>query len=327
MTNDEAEKTDEALIDLAGQEEERALLGPKDCWRRYLAQKFLVQLVLRDGVLKVMGEEPAVRLAAERIREGLAALRAGKGEKALERIFGEGESPAVVERILSPGNLLAGHVRPKSAGQQEYVKSLGRNLITIVVGPAGTGKTFLAVSAAVAALKSGAYRKLVLARPAVEAGERLGFLPGDMQAKVNPYLRPLYDSLFALLDLKQVQRYEETDVIEIVPLAYMRGRTLDRAFIILDEAQNTTPKQMKMFLTRMGRGSRIVVTGDVTQTDLPAGACSGLTHCVKILASTKEIGIVHLGRSDIVRHPLVQHIVDAYERDEAADASRARGGH
>ena len=326
MTNDDAGKPEEVLIDLESQEEERAILGPKDCWRRHLAQKFQVQMVLRDGVLKVMGEAQAVRNAASLVQEGLAALRAGKGAKALERIFGEGESPAVVERILSPGELLAGHVKPKTAGQREYVASLGANLITIVVGPAGTGKTFLAVSAAVAALKSGAYRKLVLARPAVEAGERLGFLPGDLQAKVNPYLRPLYDALFSLLDPKQVQRYEETDVIEIVPLAYMRGRTLDRAFIILDEAQNTTPMQMKMFLTRMGRGSRIVVTGDVTQTDLPAGTQSGLTHCLKILGTTRDIGIVRLSRSDIVRHPLVQYIVDAYERDEAANQSGEQGG-
>ena len=316
MVKDEAQHSQELHLQLKSIEEERGLLGPRDCWRKLLEQQFSVQLVIRDGVLKLLGEPADTQRAVDRIQLGLAALRDGRGSQALEGIFGDGESPAVQDRSLVPSELLAGKVRPRSSGQKEYVKSLGNNLITIVVGPAGTGKTFLAVAAAVAALKSGAYRKLVLARPAVEAGERLGFLPGDLQAKVNPYLRPLYDALFTLLDPKQVQRYEETDVIEIAPLAYMRGRTLDRAFIILDEAQNTTPKQMKMFLTRMGRGSRIVVTGDVTQTDLPDGVESGLTHCLGILSQTPQIGVVHLGRSDIVRHPLVQEIVNAYEQDE-----------
>jgi len=316
MTNDELNDARGLSVQLGSLEEERALLGPRDCWRKLLSQRFSVQLVMRDGALKILGDAPSAARALQLIQTGLEALRKGGGTEALERIFGGGDTPAVIDRVLSSGELLAGKIRPRSSGQKEYVKSLGNDLITIVIGPAGTGKTFLAVAAAVAALKCGAYRKLVLARPAVEAGERLGFLPGDLQAKVNPYLRPLYDALFAMLDPRQVQRYEEADVIEIVPLAYMRGRTLDQAFIILDEAQNTTPKQMKMFLTRMGRASRIVVTGDVTQTDLPAGDESGLTHCLGILGQISGIGVVRLGRSDIVRHPLVQEIVNAYEQDE-----------
>jgi phosphate starvation-inducible PhoH-like protein len=188
--------------------------------------------------------------------------------------------------------------------------------IVFAVGPAGTGKTYLAVACAVAALRRGQFRRLVLTRPAVEAGEHLGFLPGDLQAKVNPYLRPLYDALEDLIEFDEVRRTIARDVIEVAPLAYMRGRTLDRSFVILDEAQNTSPEQMKMFLTRMGRSSKVVVTGDVTQMDLPRGARSGLLHALGTLKGIQGIAFVALGRPDIVRHPLVQEIVDAYEAEE-----------
>ena len=217
-------------------------------------------------------------------------------------------------------------VHPRTKGQDAYVAAMQQNAITFAIGPAGTGKTFLAAAHAVAELKRGNFRKLVLCRPAVEAGERLGFLPGDIEAKVNPYLRPLYDALFALLDGPQVRRYIDHDVIEIAPLAYMRGRTLERAFVILDEAQNTTPKQMQMFLTRMGLHSRIVVTGDVTQVDLPPGHQSGLIEAARILDGVEGIGIVRMSRGDIVRHPVVQRVVDAYER-AGGSAPRRDGSH
>jgi phosphate starvation-inducible PhoH-like protein len=205
---------------------------------------------------------------------------------------------------------------PRTDGQKAYVRAIESHDIVFAVGPAGTGKTYLAVACAVAALRAGKFRRLVLTRPAVEAGEHLGFLPGDLAAKVNPYLRPLYDALEDLIDFDEVQRTIARDVIEVAPLAYMRGRTLDRSFIILDEAQNTSPEQMKMFLTRMGRESKVVVTGDATQVDLPKGARSGLLHSREILRDVPGIAFVDLGRADIVRHPLVQAIVDAYEGKE-----------
>ena len=211
---------------------------------------------------------------------------------------------------------LPNQIGPKSKGQERYVQCISENEITLGIGPAGTGKTFLAVAAAIARLKDGLYRKLILTRPAVEAGEKLGFLPGDYQAKVNPYLRPLYDAIESFLDVNRFHKYLDDGFIEIVPLAYMRGRTLDRSFIILDEAQNTTPMQMKMFLTRMGGGSRIVVTGDITQIDLPGNMESGLIHVIDILKNIEGIGIVFLGEEDIFRHPLVQQIVSAYDRVE-----------
>jgi phosphate starvation-inducible PhoH-like protein len=322
----------EARIELRDVEEELALLGNKDHWRRRLHDRFGIEVVSRGGQLRLIGDEAGVEAARQLIERALVQLRAGSQPtalaEALDRLL---QAPARVEHETSGGEraasdaaaiqVLARGVKPRTAGQGRYVESLRDFEITIAVGPAGTGKTFLAVAAAVARLRRGEFRKLVLARPAVEAGERLGFLPGDLQAKVNPYLRPLYDSLFLLLDPAQVQRYIETDVIEIVPLAYMRGRTLDRAFIILDEAQNTTPQQMKMFLTRMGEGSRIVVTGDPTQTDLPPGQLSGLTHALRVLGDLPGISVVRLERSDIVRHPLVQRIVEAYE-----DSERGAGG-
>ncbi|MFQ5843779.1 MAG: PhoH family protein, partial [Planctomycetota bacterium] len=185
------------------------------------------------------------------------------------------------------------------------------------IGPAGTGKTYLAVAAAVRMLWDGVVRKLILTRPAVEAGEKLGFLPGTFEAKVNPYLRPLYDALYDFLELGQLRKYAENDVIEVAPLAYMRGRTLSDAFVILDEAQNTTPEQMKMFLTRMGHGSRVVVTGDVTQIDLPRAVTSGLVQTARLLGGTDGIRFCHFSKADIIRHPLVQDIVEAYEREES----------
>ncbi len=214
-----------------------------------------------------------------------------------------------------PGNVFRPDVgvSGKSDGQAQYLKDMGENDIVFAIGPAGTGKTFLAVARAVEALKAGKVRRIVLVRPAVEAGERLGFLPGDIQAKVSPYLRPIYDSLNTFLEFGQLKRLIDTDVVEICPLAYMRGRTLDEAFIILDEAQNSTSEQMKMFLTRMGSKSKIVITGDITQIDLNPGKTSGLIEVRDLLKGIPGIVFTYLTKADIVRHPLVQRIVDAYE--------------
>lgn len=328
------EPTDRS-IELKDLDEERALLGSRDHWRRLIHERHHVEVVSRGGTLRLLGSEENVESVRKLLEQALTQVRAGEAPtilaETLERpgsvghlpprakIGGERENGQSHHEGGATGVLARG-IRARTEGQFRYVESLRDNDITIVIGPAGSGKTFLAVASAVAALRRGEYRKLVLARPAVEAGERLGFLPGDLQAKVNPYLRPLYDALYSMLDPNQVQRYIESDVIEICPLAYMRGRTLDRAFIILDEAQNTTPPQMKMFLTRMGEGSRIVVTGDPTQTDLEPDQESGLHHALGVIAGTEGIGVVRLDRGDIVRHPLVQKIVDAYERAEGQKA-------
>jgi len=215
-------------------------------------------------------------------------------------------------------------IKPRTAGQQRYIEAIRKHDVVFSVGPAGTGKTYLAVAMAVEALKTREIRKIVLVRPAVEAGESLGFLPGDLQAKINPYLRPLLDALHEMIDYDQIQRFMEEDVIEVVPLAYMRGRTLNSAFIILDEAQNTTVAQMKMFLTRMGEHSRIVIAGDTTQVDLPTHAPSGLIDALSRLRNVRGIAQVHLSKSDIVRHRLVQDIVQAYEDSPRGTTKKSR---
>ncbi len=216
------------------------------------------------------------------------------------------------EKVVEGGR----YVKPRTDGQARYVKAIQNHDLTVCVGPAGTGKTYLAVGMAVSMLRQSAVKKIVLCRPAVEAGERLGFLPGDMLAKVNPYLRPLFDALNDMMEHEQVKRYMESDIIEIVPLAFMRGRTLNQAVIILDEGQNTTIPQMKMFLTRMGHGSKIIVTGDITQIDLPKQTRSGLIDAVQRLRNIERIAVIHLGEGDIVRNPLVQIILRAYEEEK-----------
>ena len=317
--------------------EQRVLFGPMDQHLRAIRERFGVRITARRGVLLIEGEDAAgVRDVSKRVKSVLQRMRTGRepstdevgrilmgedgapsGDRASRGTPG-GPSRMSASPGPSPSNLVrSGPVEPKTPGQQSYVDAIGSHDVVMAVGPAGTGKTFLAVVAAIKALREGSVRRIILVRPAVEAGESLGFLPGDFQAKINPYLRPLYDALAEMISWAEVQRYMGQDVIEIVPLAYMRGRTLKDAFIILDEAQNTTAAQMKMFLTRMGEGSRIVITGDVTQIDLPDGSRSGLIESMRILKGVKGIAQIRFSAEDIIRHPLVQEIVDAYEREES----------
>jgi phosphate starvation-inducible PhoH-like protein len=302
----------EAALELAGNEEAQLLFGPNDRHVRLVRERFGVEVVLRDLKVIVRGDARDAALAV--LRELLTRARA-KGELApneVEQVLGPRPAPGDDAVPADEPKAIEG-VRLKTPGQRRYVKAIRDNDIVFAIGPAGTGKTFLAVLMAVRALKAGEVQKIVLCRPAVEAGERLGFLPGDASAKVNPYMRPLYDALNGILDFDTVKKYLEREVVEVAPLAYMRGRTLNSSFIILDEAQNTTKAQMKMFLTRMGEGSKIVVTGDVTQLDLPKGTTSGLVHAQAILRNIPGIGMIALGNQDIVRHPLVWKIVERYE--------------
>ena len=281
----------------------------------------VVSIVNRGTELKVTGDEESVDKAV-RTLEGLLAL-AAKGElideqrvRYLITLVKEGNDAQVTQMakdvvcITSKGK----PIKAKTVGQQTYMKAIQKNTVTIGVGPAGTGKTYLAVAAAVAAFRERTVNRIILTRPAVEAGERLGFLPGDLQNKVDPYLRPLYDALYDMLGPETFQKYQERGSIEVAPLAYMRGRTLDDSFIILDEAQNTTKEQMKMFLTRLGFGSKIVITGDVTQIDLPDDKTSGLKDAIRVLEGVNDIAICRLTSADVVRHALVQEIINAYER-------------
>ena len=288
-----------------------------------IEQTYGVKITNRGTELKVSGEEEAVDRAARAI-EGLLML-AAKGEAIDEQkvryliaLVSSGNDDKIGEMAKDVVCITAKGkpIKAKTLGQQRYMKAIGKNTITIGVGPAGTGKTYLAVAAAVAAFRAKTVNRIILTRPAVEAGERLGFLPGDLQNKVDPYLRPLYDALYDMLGAETYQKYLERGNIEVAPLAYMRGRTLDDSFIILDEAQNTTREQMKMFLTRLGFGSKIVITGDITQIDLPSDKTSGLKDAVRILENIPDIAICRLTASDVVRHALVQRIIAAYETGE-----------
>ena len=280
-----------------------------------------VTVVNRGNELRISGDEEAADKAA-RTLEGLLSL-AAKGESIDEQrvrylitLVREGNDDKIAQMTKDIVCITAKGkpIKAKTVGQQKYMKAIVQNTITIGVGPAGTGKTYLAVAAAVAAFRERTVNRIVLTRPAVEAGERLGFLPGDLQNKVDPYLRPLYDALYDMLGAETFQKYQERGSIEVAPLAYMRGRTLDDSFIILDEAQNTTREQMKMFLTRLGFGSKIVITGDITQIDLPDDKTSGLKDAVRVLDGVKDIAICKLTSADVVRHALVQEIINAYEK-------------
>jgi len=290
---------------------------------RRIEENLGVTIVNRGTELKISGETEAVDKAV-RTLDGLLQLSA-KGEvideqrvRYLITLVQEGNDE-LVSKIAKDVVCITAKGKPikaKTVGQQSYIKAIQGNTITLGVGPAGTGKTYLAVAAAVAAFRERSVNRIILTRPAVEAGERLGFLPGDLQNKVDPYLRPLYDALYDMLGAETFQKYQERGSIEVAPLAYMRGRTLDDSFIILDEAQNTTKEQMKMFLTRLGFGSKIVITGDITQIDLPDDKVSGLKDAVRVLSDIKDIAICQLSSADVVRHALVQQIINAYEKAE-----------
>ena len=300
-----------------------AVFGSFDENIRRIEEAFSVSIVNRGTDLKITGDEEAADKAA-RTLEGLLAL-ASKGESIDEQrvrylmTLVREDNDAQVAQMTKDVVCITAKGKPikaKPVGQQHYMKAIQKNTITLGVGPAGTGKTYLAVAAAVAAFRERTVNRIILTRPAVEAGERLGFLPGDLQNKVDPYLRPLYDALYDMLGPETFQKYQERGSIEVAPLAYMRGRTLDDSFIILDEAQNTTKEQMKMFLTRLGFGSKIVITGDVTQIDLPGDKTSGLKDAIRVLEGVKDIAICRLTSADVVRHALVQEIINAYEKAE-----------
>ena len=296
---------------------------------RRIEDALAVSIVNRGTELKITGDEESADKAV-RTLEGLLSL-ASKGEvideqrvRYLITLVKEGNDAQVAQMAKDVVCITAKGkpIKAKTVGQQTYMKAISQNTVTIGVGPAGTGKTYLAVAAAVAAFRERKVNRIILTRPAVEAGERLGFLPGDLQNKVDPYLRPLYDALYDMLGPETFQKYQERGSIEVAPLAYMRGRTLDDSFIILDEAQNTTKEQMKMFLTRLGFGSKIVITGDVTQIDLPDDKTSGLKDAIRVLDGVKDIAICRLTSADVVRHALVQEIINAYEK--AASKNEAK---
>jgi phosphate starvation-inducible PhoH-like protein len=301
-----------------------SLFGARDQHLRAIRDTLGVSIVHRDGEIRVAGEEAAVARATSALSQ-LNTQIEEQGDVSGEHVA-DVLARVTGKRVLStpPIDVInaARRILPRTSGQTRYVESIRKYDITFAVGPAGTGKTYLAVALAVEALKHHQIRRIVLVRPAVEAGESLGFLPGDLHAKINPYLRPLLDALREMIDYDAMKRYMEQDVIEVVPLAYMRGRTLNEAFIILDEAQNTTVAQMKMFLTRMGQGSKIVISGDTTQVDLPRASASGLIDAVARLREIEGIHIVQLSKTDIVRHRLVQEIVRAYEEDPKSAAAR-----
>ena len=308
------------------------LFGSFDENIRLIESEFHVTVANREGELRVNGEPEDTMLACKALSALLTLSNRGEAinEQNVRYVIGLarsgqeekiGELTQDVICISAKGR----PIKPKTIGQKEYVDSISQNTVTIGVGPAGTGKTYLAVAAAVAAFRERKINRIILTRPAVEAGERLGFLPGDLQSKVDPYLRPLYDALFDMLGAETYQKYLERGNIEVAPLAYMRGRTLDDSFIILDEAQNTSCEQMKMFLTRMGFGSKLVITGDATQIDLPADKLSGLKQAVRVLKNVEGIGICELTDQDVVRHVMVQRIIKAYaDYEDARNEKRKR---
>ena len=313
----------EQSINLERMEEAASLFGPFDENIRIIEWELHVQIVVRDDELKISGDGEQVMYAEKAVR-GLLSLCA-RGEPINEQniryvlqLVLRGQEGKINELardvicVTASGKPIKG----KTVGQTAYIKAIQNNVVTLGVGPAGTGKTYLAVAMAVAAFKAREVNRIILTRPAVEAGERLGFLPGDLQSKVDPYLRPLYDALFEMLGPETYGKYLERGNIEVAPLAYMRGRTLDDSFIILDEAQNTSREQMKMFLTRLGFGSKVVITGDITQIDLPRDQVSGLKEAMRVLKGVEDIAICRLTGADVVRHVLVQRIIQAYEEDE-----------
>jgi len=311
----------EQIITLEAMEQAVSLFGSFDENIRIIEREFSVSIVSRGADLKIMGDAENVDRAVRAVNSILVYIK--RGEMLTEQniryvisLVNEGNEDKLSSMTTDSVCITAKGrpIKPKTLGQKRYTQAIAEHTITFGVGPAGTGKTYLAVAMAVTAFRAKEVNRIILTRPAVEAGEKLGFLPGDLQSKVDPYLRPLYDALFDMLGAENFQRYQERGAIEVAPLAYMRGRTLDDSFIILDEAQNTTPEQMKMFLTRLGFNSKMVITGDITQIDLPDGKRSGLVTVMKILKNVEDIDIVKFSQKDVVRHRLVQDIIKAYEK-------------
>ncbi len=313
------------IADISELENPSAMFGSFDENIKLVEKLCNVSIVYRDGVLKIGGDDDKVEFALGVIRQMTEQVARGQSispddiryitaltEEGDCESFGQLRADDDCICITQKGR----PVKPKTLGQKRYCEAIEKNTVTLGVGPAGTGKTYLAVAEAVRAFKSHEVTRIILTRPAVEAGEKLGFLPGDLQSKIDPYLRPLYDALFDMLGAETFQKQLEKGAIEVAPLAYMRGRTLDDSFVILDEAQNTTKEQMKMFLTRLGFNSKMIVTGDVTQIDLPSGKVSGLTDAMRVLRSVDDIAIIKFTQKDVVRHHLVQAIVKAYEKSE-----------
>ncbi len=301
----------EQIIELADAEEARLVFGSRDVNLKLVRDNFGVRIVARNSIVKLEGDKAAVDQACAAIDQMIDLARQhGRLYKTDVQQLLNGEANG----LPKPNGKTGWLVEPRSDGQRAYMRAIDEHAVTFCVGPAGTGKTFLAVAMAVAALRTDRVKKIVLVRPVVEAGEKLGYLPGDVQAKVNPYIRPLYDALNAFIEFTQIKKFIERDLIEIAPLAYMRGRTLNDAFVILDEAQNTSGGQMKMFLTRLGNDSKMVITGDVTQIDLSDKTTSGLVTILRLLKKVEGISITSLDATDIVRHPIVKRIVDAYDR-------------
>ncbi|MEC7583133.1 MAG: PhoH family protein [Planctomycetota bacterium] len=317
---------DDIQIPVQSTDEARTLLGPLDSNVRLIREMHGVSVLVRDGSLRLLGEPEQVQLVQNVLEDSLYKLRAGQKvstQSVADRLRGGlDEAPAdaaanAADAKAQGARSVQAAVKARTKGQQVYLDAMEQHDVVFGIGPAGTGKTYLAVAQAIESMRRGQVRRIVLVRPAVEAGEKLGFLPGDFQQKVDPYLRPMYDALQDLLDVRTRTRWLESDVVEICPLAFMRGRTLNRSFVILDEAQNASVPQMLMFLTRLGEGSRMVITGDPSQVDLPRNVTSGLADAVRRLSDVEEIGFVQLGAEDVVRHGVVRRIIGAYEDPSA----------
>ena len=320
----------EAIMDIPA-EQQSNVFGQFDAYAKKIERTLHVTLIARGESVKIMGEASRVE-QARKVLSQLAEL-SSRGNNVEEQnvdytlalvMEDSPDSVLEIDKDVICHTLQGKPIKPKTIGQKKYVDAIRKKMIVFGLGPAGTGKTYLAMAMAITAFKNNEVGRIILTRPAIEAGEKLGFLPGDLQSKIDPYLRPLYDALYQIMGADSFLKNSEKGLIEVAPLAYMRGRTLDNAFIILDEAQNTTPAQMKMFLTRIGFGSKVVITGDATQKDLPSGQVSGLDVAISVVKNIEDIGICTLTSKDVVRHPLVQKIVKAYEDYESRGKNKGR---